>query len=312
MKYLVTGAAGFVGSHLCEELLNRGHMVYAFDKLPSEAIISLKSAHEENFIFNSIDLLETPLEDKIDLSEINTIFHYAGNSDSRLGLEDPTIDINLNFNITIKILETMRKHNLKEIVFASTSNIYGETTHFPTPENTNFPTQTSTYSASKLASEAFISAYCEQYGLQAWIPRYATMMGGRNKRTHVGDFFRKLCANPDKLTCLSDGTQKKNFIHIEDAIDATLYILNNSKEKVNIYNINTSETITLKESISHIVNFLNLSPEIVFSNSEKGWIGDTKIKIQDNTKLTSLGWSPKFTIKQAIESNLKALQQDDH
>ena len=114
----------------------------------------------------------------------------------------------------------MRANGIRRIVFSSTGSVYGEATVIPTPESAPFPVQTSLYGASKLAGEGLIQAYCEGFGMQAWIFRFVSILGERYTHGHVFDFYRSLRNDATKLRVLGNGRQRKSYLYIQDCIDA--------------------------------------------------------------------------------------------
>ena len=312
MIYLITGTSGYVASYILKQFLKEGHTVIGIDRVSSKEYRKLKEDYKDKFHFHKLNILSNELKTIFNSFDIDTVFHYAGNPDSRLGIESPTTDIEDNLLATINLLNNMKKNGVKKIVYASTANIYWKTNDGSDTEISAGTIQGSTYSAAKASCESFISSYCELYDFKSWILRYATMIGGKNNKTHIADFYRQLIEDPTHLKCLSDGSQIKNFIHVEDAVSATIHIYKNTFNKVNVFNVCTDETISLKESISLICSCLNVSPEIDYKKASIGWRGDRKNKIMSNSKLLKMGWKQSFTIKQAIESNIVELRKESN
>ena len=154
----------------------------------------------------------------------------AANADVRFGLNHPLKDLKENTQNTCILLEVMRSINTKNLIFASTGSVYGESKQIPTPENCPFPIQTSLYGASKIAAESFISAYCEGFGFNAVVCRFVSLMGKRYI-SHVFDFVSSL-KNPHELEILGDGQQFKSYFHIEDCINAMLLFANCLENKL--------------------------------------------------------------------------------
>ena len=219
MKCLVTGGAGFIGSSLTDRLLENGHQVIVYDNFSTGAREFLSDAYA-NSAFKLIegDLLDIPgLADA--MRGVDIVFHLAANADVRFGTSHPEKDLQQNTIATFNVLEAMRANGIGRIVFSSTGSVYGEAKIVPTPEDAPFPIQTSLYAASKLAGEGLLEAYCEGFGLQAWIFRFVSVLGPRYTHGHVFDFYRMLRANPDQLHVLGDGKQQKSYMAVSDCID---------------------------------------------------------------------------------------------
>ena len=157
---LVTGCAGFIGSHLVDFLLKKNYKVIGLDNLSTGNKFFLNFAfNKKNFKFIKIDLFNGKIDKYF--KNIDTVYHLAANADVRYGLDHRKKDINQNIIVTYKILEAMKKHKVKKIMFSSTGSVYGESKQIPTKETAPFPIQTSLYGASKISAESIISAYCE-------------------------------------------------------------------------------------------------------------------------------------------------------
>jgi UDP-glucose 4-epimerase len=305
LRVLVTGAAGFIGSHMVDRLLAAGHCIVGFDNFSTGQRRFLENAlGNPGFVLHEADLLDrhslAPAMEGIDL-----VVHLAANADVRFGTQHPRKDLDQNTIATWNVLETMREHCCKRIVFSSTGSIYGEPEIFPTPENCAFPVQTSLYGASKLAAEGLIQAYCEGFGIQAFIFRFVSILGERYWHGHVFDFYRQLAEHPDHLHVLGDGHQKKSYLYVQDCIDAILAALERADEKVNIFNLGTDEYCQVNDSIDWICDYLGLHPKITYAGGERGWIGDNPFILLDCSKIRSLGWRPKLSIREAVLATIK-------
>jgi UDP-glucose 4-epimerase len=310
MKVLVTGAAGFIGSNLCDRLLSQGHEVVGYDNLSTGQLRFLEQARSSGrFLLHEGDLLESStLEEAMQGCDI--VFHLAANADIKDGLNHPERDLQQNTVATFNVLEAMRQSSVKRIVFSSTGSVYGECDIIPTPENAPFPIQTSLYAASKVAGEGLIQAYCEGYGFQAWIFRFVSIMGERYSHGHVFDFYKQLLKDPSKLTVLGNGKQRKSYLHVSDCIDAVQLALREANDKINIFNLGTNEYCQVTDSISWISEYLGLAPVLNFTGGDRGWVGDNPFIFLDTTRIRSLGWTPKFTIKESVRSTIKFLQEN--
>ena len=310
MRVLVTGAAGFIGSHMVDRLLSAGHSVVGFDNMSTGQRSFLENAAgNPRFTFHEEDLLEGgSLKRAVQGCEL--VVHLAANADVRFGTEHPRKDLNQNTIATWNVLEAMREQGCKRIVFSSTGSVYGEPEIFPTPETCPFPVQTSLYGASKLAAEAMIQAYCEGFGLQAYIFRFVSILGERYTHGHVFDFYQQLSQHPERLHVLGDGHQKKSYLYVQDCIDAILTALERADAKVNIFNLGTDEYCEVNDSIGWICEHLGLHPRLSYSGGKRGWVGDSPFIFLDCSRIRALGWRPRVTIKEAVLATIKYVSAD--
>lgn len=310
LKCFVTGGAGFIGSNLVDRLLSNGNDVILYDNFSTGFHEFLNDAKKyDNFKLVRGDLNDFEFLTK-SMSGCDFVFHLAANADVRFGTSYPDKDLKQNTLATFNVLEAMRLNSIKKIAFSSTGSVYGEATVIPTPEDTPFPIQTSFYGASKLACEGLIQAYCEGFGFQSWIFRFVSILGERYTHGHVFDFYKKLLENPDRLDVLGNGKQKKSYLYVQDCIDAILLSIEKSDEKVNIFNLGTDEYCEVNNSIKWICSHLNVSPQLVYSGGDRGWIGDNPFIFLDCSKIRRLGWKPKYTIKEGIIKTLSYLEEN--
>ena len=239
---------------------------------------------------------------------VEMVFHLAANADVRFGLQHPRRDLEQNTLATANLLEAMRAQGVSRLAFASTGSVYGETTRIPTPEDAPFPIQTSLYAASKLAAEGLIQAYCEGFGLHAWIFRFVSILGERYTHGHVRDFYQQLLDHPDRLEVLGNGRQRKSYLYVQDCIDAMLTAVHGARARVNLFNLGTQEYCEVNDSIGWITGRLGLQPRVIYSGGERGWVGDNPFIFLDTQRIRALGWRPRLTICDAILRTVDYLQ----
>jgi UDP-glucose 4-epimerase len=305
LRVLVTGAAGFIGSHMVDRLLAVGHDVVGYDNMSTGRRHFLDGAFAiPRFTFHQADLLDRPSLSQA-MQGVELVVHFAANADVRFGTQHPRKDLDQNIIATWNVLETMREHGCKRIVFSSTGSIYGEPEIFPTPESCPFPVQTSLYGASKLAAEGLIQAYCEGFGIQGYIFRFVSILGERYSHGHVFDFYRQLAEHPDHLHVLGNGHQRKSYLYVQDCMDAIFTALDQAKNKVNIFNLGTDEFCEVNDSIGWICEYLGVRPKITYAGGERGWIGDSPFILLDCSRIRALGWRPRLTIREAVLATIR-------
>lgn len=310
MRIFVTGGAGYIGSNLVDRLLEVGHQVTAFDNFSTGQERFLESAGRSSlFTLVRGDTLDVESLASA-MSGSDFVFHLAANADVRYGTEHPRKDLEQNTIATFTVLEAMRRTGIRHVAFTSTGSIYGEPNVFPTPEHAPFPIQTSLYGASKLAGEGLIQAYCEGFGFQGYIFRFASILGERYTHGHVFDFYRSLRANPRELRVLGNGRQRKTYLYVQDCIDAMLLAVERAQGKVNIFNLGSDEFCEVNDSIKWITGHLGYKPKLIYSGGERGWVGDNPFIFLDCTKMRSLGWDPKLSIREGIIRTLEYLQEN--
>lgn len=308
MRYVVTGAAGFIGSNLVDRLLASGHEVVGYDNFSTGQPRFLDCARQST----RFTLVEGDTLDRDRLAAAmnggDFVFHLAANADVRLGTSHPARDLEQNTIATFNVLEAMRASGIRRLAFASTGSIYGEPNVFPTPEDAPFPVQTSLYGASKLAGEGLIAAYCEGFGFNACIFRFVSILGERYSHGHVFDFCRSLRRDPSALRVLGNGRQRKSYLYVQDCIDGMLAAITQTTTSVGIYNLGTDAYCEVNDSIGWIAGRLGVSPRLDYTGGDRGWIGDSPFIFLDCRKMRALGWAPTLTIREAVVRTVDYLQ----
>ena len=309
----ITGAAGFIGSNLTDALLAREYQVTGWDNFSTGKHEFLRCA-EKNHRFRMVEgnNLDLPALTNA-MAGCDFVFHLAANADVRFGLEHPSRDFEQNSRATFHVLEAMRTNGIRRIAFSSTGSVYGEAEQIPTPEDARFPVQTSLYGASKLAGEGLVQAYCEGFGMRAYIFRFVSILGPRYTHGHVYDFCKQLIAHPEYLDVLGDGSQRKSYLYVEDCIRAILHVTGNdlaneSKHGAATFNLGTDEYCSVRDSIGWICQRLGISPSLNFSGGKRGWSGDNPFIFLDTARVRKTGWKPELTIRQGVESTVDWLR----
>jgi UDP-glucose 4-epimerase len=302
-KIFVTGGAGFIGSNLVDSLVLKND-VTVMDNLSSGRISNIAS-HEgtSGFKFVNEDLLSGPDKIACHLQGHNMVFHLAANPDVKAGTTDTWTHIEQNVLCTRNLLEAMRLSGVGRIAFTSTSTVYGEASVIPTPEDYGPLKPISLYGASKLACEALISSYCHTFDMQAWIFRFANIVGFRGSHGVIVDFIKKLQSNPSELEILGSGEQRKSYLEVGDCVFAMLKAVDCSHGDVNIFNIGSQDwidVIGIADVVVEEMGLSNVSYRFTGGVEGRGWKGDVKTMLLSTDLIRSLGWQERYRSRDAI------------
>ena len=309
--YIVTGCAGFIGSHVVDRLLALGCRVTGIDNFSTGQRRFIEQAlAKPNFVLYELDLLNQGATIQA-FAGGDCVIHLAAHADVRSGVDHPQRDLQQNTLVTLNVLEAMRAQGISQIAFSSTGSIYGDTAVIPTPEDAPFPVQTSLYGASKLAAEGLITAYCEAFGFKAWILRFVSILGERYTHGHIFDFYRQLKANPQALHVLGDGQQRKSYLYVHDCIDALLLVMAQAQDKVNIFNLGVDGYCKVNDSIQWMCESLEVSPTLTYAGGARGWVGDNPFIFLDTRRIRALGWKPSLEIADGVRKTVEFLRQNE-
>lgn len=307
MLCVVTGGAGFIGSHLVDALVARGDRVVIIDSLVNGERRNIGGHIDAGRVtLVQADLLQDGWQDS--LNGVKRVYHLAADPDVRQGSLTPDSQIHNNILATYRVLEAMRAHEVGEIVFTSTSTVYGDATVIPTPESYNPLEPVSVYGASKLASESLISAYCHGFGMKGWVYRFANIIGERSNHGVITDFIKKLEQNPGELEILGDGRQTKSYLEVKACVRAMLFAAEKSDGVLNIFNIGSEDWVDVTTIADIIVREMGLSHvKYRFTGGERGWVGDVPRMQLAVTKLKALGWEPDTGSLDSVEVAVRAM-----
>jgi UDP-glucose 4-epimerase len=203
----------------------------------------------------------------------------------------------------------MIKDDVRDLVFASTSALYGEGVVRPTPENYSSH-QTSLYGASKLSCEAYAEAYTEFAPLRFWSFRFANIIGERCRRGVIWDFVHKLLDNPSELEILGDGKQSKEYLYVQDCVDGMLLGYRKASEKVNIFNLGMQNQTLVDRVADLVVEEMGLKDvKRSYTGGSRGWIGDNPIVELALDRIRQVGWTPRISSEQAIRRTVRWTMQ---
>ena len=249
------------------------------------------------------------------LEDCEIVFHLAANPNVKIGAFNTRIDYEQNILATYNLLEALRENDeCKNIVFTSTSTVYGEAEKMPTPEDYGPLKPISLYGASKLACEALISGYSHLFGFKSVICRLANIVGSRSGHGVICDFINKLRNNPKTLEVLGDGTQRKSYLYVKDCVEAMILAAEKSSSQVEIYNIGSEDSVNVAAIAKIVIEEMGLKDvEIRYTggvDGGRGWKGDVKVMLLDISKIKSLGWKPKLNSAEAVRQAAKDIISD--
>jgi UDP-glucose 4-epimerase len=309
-KALVTGGAGFIGSHVVDRLVEENYEVTVLDNLADGRVENLAHLKDDKrLLFVEGDVRDSATLDRL-VRGVDVVFHIAAHAKMRVSLGDHRVDLDNNLIGTLNILEAMATNNVRDLVFASSSAIYGEAAVVPTPEN-YIGIQTSLYGASKLACEAYAESFVQFAPVKFWAFRFGTILGERCRRGAIWDFERKLMVNPKELQILGDGKQSKDYLYVKDCVDGILTGYKKSSDPVNIFNLGLQEQTTVDELADIVMKEMGLSNvQRKYTGGPRGWIGDNPIVYLDVSKIKRLGWKPTKSPEETIGITARWTLQD--
>ena len=307
MFVVVTGGAGFIGSHLVDALVAQGDEVLVIDMLAAGGTEPIQRHLNSGKVrLQKNDLLTDGWQDTI--KGAHRVYHLAADPDVQKSATTPDPTIQNNILATYRVLEAMRTRGVPEIIFTSTSTIYGEATTIPTPEEYTPLEPISVYGASKLACEALISAYCHSFGMRSWNFRFANIIGERSGHGVITDFIRKLKNNPHELEILGDGRQTKSYLEVHECVEAMLFAVEHAHEPVNAFNIGSEDWIDVKTIGEIVAGEMHLSGvRQRFTGGARGWIGDVPKMQLSIGKLKALGWKPRLGSHESVRIATRAM-----
>ncbi|QSG01702.1 NAD-dependent epimerase/dehydratase family protein [Natranaeroarchaeum sulfidigenes] len=306
-RVLITGGAGFIGSHVAELLLHRHNDVFIADDFSN----STKKWVPKDADVIEADLTKQDTVEKVVTDDLDIVFHLAARKDPND--DDPQGQFSENTTMTHLLLEQCRTVGVDQFAFASSSTVYGEAPR-PTPEDYAPLEPISVYGASKLGEEGLVSTYAHSHKMTTFIFRFANIVGPRLRGAVIPDFIEKLRADPDSLTILGNGRQEKSYMHVTDCVNAMCYIVENATERtepVHTFNLGTKTTTSVDEIAEIVSDVLDMEPSFEYTGGDRGWTGDVPKMRLSVQKLTELGWEPNHTSSTAVRKAAEELEGAD-
>ena len=307
MIVLVTGGAGFIGSHLCKRLVKEGHQVVCIDNLSNGRKENLEGMDKNPlFTFYDFDVNNTmKLRRVFDNHPFDMVFHLAANADTARGEESPHEDIENTLFTTLNVLEMMRIYEIKNFFFASSSTVYGNADE-RLQEHRSIMRPISHYGAAKLASEAFVSSFSSLHNFQVWIARFCNAVGPNMTVGVIPDLIKKIKQHPKELEVYGDGTQSKPFIWIDDLVEGVMCLLENTNEPYNAFLVGVDSNCTVERIAQIVMEEVGVQVPIKYMGDYKGCKGDVHKYSYDVTRLRTFGWVPKYTAEEAIRKSIQS------
>ena len=307
---MITGGAGFIGSHLAGKLLAAGKKVVCVDnfELGKKENVE-KYLDNQHFKLVELDVSNVDaLSELLKQEEIERVYHLAANSDIQKSARIPGVDFTNTFSTTYAVVEGMRRNDIKKLFFASTSAVYGNKSGVNLTENIGSLSPISYYGGAKLASEAFISSYAYMNEMEVLVFRFPNVIGPNLTHGVIFDFIRKLQNNPAELEILGDGTQCKPYLYVLDLVDAIIEFSLKQGKGVEVYNIGVETATTVKEIADMVCSKLGLkNVTYKYTGGNVGWKGDVPAFQYDLSKIYATGWRPAHNSNESVQATLDSL-----
>ncbi|MEZ5335194.1 MAG: SDR family oxidoreductase [Methanolobus sp.] len=299
IKIIVTGGAGFIGSHIVNSLLNKGDEVVCIDNFDNYYDPVIKRKNIEPFLDNDNFLLvEDDIRDKEALKSYlegaDYVFHQAAQAGVRISVENPGKPHEVNATGTLNLLEAALDTGVKKVINASSSSVYGKVKYLPFDED--HPNQpVSPYGVSKLLAEHYCRVFEELYGLKTVSLRYFTVYGNRMRPDLAISIFTRAALNNDPLNIFGDGNKTRDFTYIDDIVKANMLCI---RKGTGVYNIGGGHSISINELAAKIIEINDSSSDIIHTDSVKG---DAEHTLASSAKAENeIGWKPKINIETGL------------
>ncbi|MEL6589325.1 MAG: NAD-dependent epimerase/dehydratase family protein [Bacteroidota bacterium] len=303
---LVTGGAGFIGSHLVDALLANGERVTVLDNFEPYYDISIKKSNiAQHLLHPDYQLIEADIRDRVSLEEkledrYDAIIHLAAQAGVRPSIKKPVVCQEINVNGTQNMLEFARSREIKQFVFASSSSVYGVNPRVPWAENDYVLQPISPYASSKVCGELMGHVYTHLYGIRFLALRFFTVFGPRQRPDLAIHKFAKKMLNQEEIPVFGDGSTRRDYTFVGDTVKGILAALDYEGSMYEIFNLGNHNTVSLSEMISTLERVLGVEAIINRMPEQPGDVPQTYADISKAQKL--LGYQPQTSFEAGIES----------
>ena len=305
-RVLLTGGAGFIGSHVLDLLAPTGVHFTVYDNLSHGKLEYI----QDHLSRENVAFVKGDIKDLAHLVETtrghDLVFHLAANTDIINSHDQPSRDLEDCAVGTFSVVEAMRRTGVKDVIFASSGAVYGNIcADQSVTEDAGPLLPVSTYGAGKIASEAFISSFCHVYGLRGWMYRFGNVIGARMTHGVIFDFLGRLRKDPSRLLVRGDGRQEKNYFLVEECIDGMLYGYANIRldedNPCAVFNLGTPTVSKVVDIARIVVEEMNLvDARIEIEGTKRAWPGDQPRVHFEVNRLAELGWTSKLNSDQSV------------
>lgn len=301
-RVLVTGGAGFIGSHLVERLVKNGAKVTIVDDLSSGSTENLAEVADK-IVLHKTELGEFLQSGQVDFENYDYVFHLSANAYVPPSVENPAYDFHTTLANTFHLLDAMRKCSAPPyLVYMSSAAVYGNPITLPVRES-DVTVPLSPYGVSKLASERYVQVFCKLYGLRGVSLRLFSAYGARQKKQVVYDLLVKLKAAAGSIQMVGDGTQSRDFLHVDDVVSAMLLLADGSTGDGGVFNVASGNTYTINELVSAWCEVCGLKPNVTYSGQVRS--GDADKWSANISRIEKLGYKAQVNLKDGLGSTLK-------
>jgi UDP-glucose 4-epimerase len=296
-RALVTGGAGFIGSHVVEELVARGAEVTVADNMSTGQLDNLDSV-ANRIRLEVLDFATNDIDPLLEAGTFDTIVHAAGSAHIQASIDNPLRDLNDNIVSTERLLDAVRRVSPQSsVVNISSAAVYGEGSGVPIKEDE--PTRPlSPYGVSKLAAELYVTLYARLFGLRTCTLRLFSVFGPRLRKQVIWDFMNRLAANPAELVILGDGSERRDLNHVKNVVGAIMLVLERGPMSGDIFNVASRESVSIEEAARSLSEAMGINPVLrhtgeLRAGNARGWQADT-------SRIESLGYIPAISYREGL------------